>query len=411
MEPIKNFCPSSSQLEQTEFSPTLLQEASDYLRLFYQEQSLRDAQLQKRLSAIAQDYQQSHTYWHTDDELAFGAKVAWRNSSRCIGRIFWESLIVRDLRHLTTADEIFAAVVDHIQQATNGGNIRSTISIFAPDAPGQPGIRIWNPLLIRYAGYRQSDGSILGDPAQVKLTELCQQMGWVGLGTPFDVLPLIIQMPGQKPQWFELPKSVVMEVPITHPDYDWFAELGLKWHALPAVSDWRLEIGGISYSAAPFSGWYLSTEIGARNFGDVQRYDLLPTVAKRLGLNTSSKLSLWKDRALLELNQAVLHSFKQCGVTMVDHHTASAQFMRHWQQETEAGRTVPADWGRIVPPLSASTMEVFHLPMQDICLKPNFFPMPAPWTQKKGDEQNSQLFTSDAQQKHCPFHSSENTSN
>ena len=407
MEFINNFRPPSSQLEQTEFSPSLLQEASEYLRLFYQEQSLRDVQLQKRLSAIAQDYQQSYTYWHTEDELAFGAKVAWRNSSRCIGRIFWESLIVRDLRHLTTAEEIFAAIVDHIQQATNGGNIRSTISIFAPDSPGQPGIRIWNPLLIRYAGYRQSDGSIVGDPAQVKLTEICQQMGWVGLGTSFDVLPLIIQMPGQKPQWFELPKSVVMEVPITHPDYDWFAELGLKWHALPAVSDWRLEIGGISYSAAPFNGWYLSTEIGARNFGDVQRYDLLPTVAKRLGLNTRSKLSLWKDRALLELNQAVLHSFSQCGVTMVDHHTASAQFMRHWQQETEAGRTVPADWGRIVPPLSASTMKVFHLQMQDICLKPNFFPMPVPWTQKKGDDQNSQLFISDTQQKHCPFHSSE----
>ena len=31
-----------------------------------------------------------------------------------------------------------------------------------------------------------------------------------------------------------------MEIPITHPDYPWFTDLGLKWHALPAVSDWRL---------------------------------------------------------------------------------------------------------------------------------------------------------------------------
>ena len=392
---------SSEQIKEAES----LLEASDYLHLFYREKLLPESQLQERLGEVFREDRRSRTYWHTEEELAFGAKVAWRNSSNCIGRIFWESLIVRDLRHLTTAAEIFAAIVEHIQQATNGGNIRSIISIFAPDVPGQPGIRIWNPLLIRYAGYRQSDGSIVGDPAQVELTEICQQMGWVGLGTPFDVLPLIIQMPGQQPQWFELPKSVVMEVPITHPDYDWFAQLGLKWHALPAVSDWRLEIGGISYSAAPFNGWYLSTEIGARNFGDEQRYDLLPLVAERLGLNTRSKLSLWKDRALIELNRAVLHSFSQCGVTMVDHHTASAQFLRHWQQETEAGRTVPADWGRIVPPLSASTMKVFHLPMEDICLKPNFFHLSPPWITEKDVMSNSQAALPNDQQKQCPFHS------
>lgn len=257
--------------EQTDCLPSLLTEAIAYLQLFYQEQSLPKAQLQERLSEIESDYQRSHTYWQTEEELAYGAKVAWRNSSRCIGRIFWESLIVRDLRHLTTAEDIFTAIVEHVQQATNGGSIRSTISIFAPDLPEQSGIRIWNPLLIRYAGYRQADGAIVGDPAQVELTEICQRIGWQGQGTPFDVLPLIIQMPGQKPQWFELPPDVVLEVPMTHPEYDWFAELGLKWHALPAVSDWRLEIGGISYSAAPFNGWYMSTEIGARNFGDVKR--------------------------------------------------------------------------------------------------------------------------------------------
>lgn len=257
------------QMDDAESQPILLLEALDYLRLFYQEQSLPESQLQERLAEIYRDYRRSRTYWQTEDELAYGAKVAWRNSSRCIGRIFWESLAVRDLRHLTTAEEIFAEIVNHLQQATNGGNIRSSISIFAPDPLGQSGIRIWNPQLIRYAGYRQADGSIVGDPAQIELAEICQQFGWQGQGTPFDVLPLIIQMPGQKPQWFELPPEVVMEVPMSHPEYEWFAELGLKWHALPSISDWRLEIGGISYSAAPFNGWYMSAEIGARNFSDV----------------------------------------------------------------------------------------------------------------------------------------------
>jgi nitric-oxide synthase, bacterial len=205
-------------------------------------------------------------------------------------------------------------------------------------------------------------------------------------------------MPGQQPQWFELPEAVVMEVPIVHPEYDWFADLELKWHALPAVSDWRLEIGGISYSCAPFNGWYMSAEIGARNFGDEKRYNLLPVIAKRMELNMQSKISLWQDRALVELNRAVLHSFTTCGVKIADHHTASTQFMQHWEREAEAGRIVPADWGRIVPPLASSTLEVFHQEMDDVCLKPNFFPQPSPWT-----TQATSAHGTTQQSQGCPF--------
>ena len=311
------------QTENAESLPMLLLEAIDYLQLFYQEQSLPEAQLQKRLVEIALDYRKSRTYWQSEEELIYGAKLAWCNSTRCIGRIFWESLNVQDLRHLTTAEDIFTAIADHLQQATNGGNICSTLGIFAPDSPRHPGIRIWNLQLIRYAGYRQANGSVVGDPAQTELTELCQHFGWQGLDSQFDVFPLIIQMPGQKPQWFELPPEAVMEVPITHPDYDWFAQLKLKWHALPAVSDWRLEIGGIPYPCAPFSGWYMSAEIGTGNFGDVKRDNLLPAIAQQMGLNTRSKQSLWQDRALIELNRAILHSFTMRGVTIVDRHLAS----------------------------------------------------------------------------------------
>jgi nitric-oxide synthase, bacterial len=360
-------------------SMALLTEANDYLKLCYQEQQLPEPNMWARLAEIKAELQHNDTYWQTNDELTYGAKVAWRNSVQCIGRIFWQSLTVRDLRHLSTAEEIFMALVQHIQLATNGGSIRPTITIFAPDR-SEKGIRIWNPLLIRYAGYRQPDGSIIGDPAQVELTESLQQMGWTGgAKTSFDLLPLVIQMPGQKPQIFELPPEIVMEVPLTHPEYPWFADLGLKWHALPAVSNLRLEIGGISYSAAPFNGWYMGAEIGSRNLGDTQRYNLLPVVAERMGLSLKSKLSLWKDRALVELNAAVLHSFAKHGVSMVDHHSASSQFIRHTEREEQLGRSVPADWGAIVPPISASATEIFHRDYKNVCLKPNFFKQAEPW--------------------------------
>ncbi|WP_427159426.1 nitric oxide synthase oxygenase [Aliinostoc sp. HNIBRCY26] len=359
----------------------IFSEAVEYLNLCHTEQKLSPRLIPIRLQEIQHEIDKTGTYWQTSEELTYGAKLAWRNSTRCIGRIFWQSLIVRDLRHLSRAEEIFAGIVEHIKLATNDGSLRSVISIFAPKQPGKPGIRIWNPLLIRYAGYQQVDGSIFGDPAQVKLTQICQRLGWSAPEpkTPFDILPLIIQMPGQKPQLFEIPPDIVLEVPISHPKYPWFEDLGLKWHALPAVSDLCLEIGGISYSAAPFNGWYMGTEIGSRNFGDVHRYNLLPKIAKLLGLNTSSKLSLWKDQALVELNTAVLHSFALQGVSIVDHHTASEQFIRHTEREESQGRIVPANWGWIVPPMSASATEVFHREYQNLCFKPNFFTQPNPW--------------------------------
>lgn len=57
--------------------------------------------------------------------------------------------------------------------------------------------------------------------------------------------------------------------------YEWFQELGLKWYALPAVSNMLLEVGGLEFPGCPFNGWYMGTEIGVRDFCDMQRYNIL----------------------------------------------------------------------------------------------------------------------------------------
>lgn len=358
----------------------LLEEAESYLRLFHYENEIPDA-FWTKFALVRAEIEKTGTYWHTYEELAYGARVAWRNNSRCIGRLHWKSLAVRDMRHLTRAEDIFEALVEHLRFATNGGKIRSTITVFAPKLPGQQGIRIWNPQLIRYAGYRQPGGLIIGDPLHEDITAAIRQLGWKRNAiSHFDILPLVIQMPNQPPKVFELPRDVVLEIPLSHPEYAWFARLGLKWHALPVISNMRLEIGGISYTAAPFNGWYMGTEIGARNLGDVYRYNLLPVIAQWLGLDIRSDRSLWKDRALVELNVAVLSSFAKYGVTIVDHHTASRQFLLHEQQEKQAGRVIPAHWVWLVPPISGSASPLFHNPYyKNIKLKPNFFYQPAPW--------------------------------
>ncbi|GCF10364.1 nitric oxide synthase oxygenase [Dictyobacter arantiisoli] len=358
------------------------EDVAEYYLQYQQELGLPIKDIELRLEHIQEEIRRSGTYDQTYNEVSVGTKLAWKHAIRCIGRLHWNSLEVRDLRHLSHSDDIFQALIEHIELSTNGGKIKPFITLFAPQELGKPGIRIWNTQLIRYAGYQNADGTILGDPAEVNFTRFALELGWKPektQRTAFDILPLILQLPGQKPQLFNLPPDIVLEVPIIHPEYQWFADLDLKWYAFPAISNMCLEIGGIRYTAAPFSGWYLVTEIGARNFGDVNRYNFLPKIAAKMGLNTNSDRSLWKDQALVELNRALLYSYTQKKVTMIDHHTATRQFVLHEEQEKKAGRQVHADWKWIVPPMSGSTTPVYHRNYESIQLKPNWFYQSNTW--------------------------------
>ncbi len=318
----------------------------------------------RRMVQIHREIDATGSYTHTLDELTFGARIAWRGSARCIGRLYWNSLKVRDMRHAHTPSEVAAGCVSHLREATRGGRIRSTITVFAPRRPGWPGPRIHNEQLVRYAGHRTATGGVRGDGRYVGFTDEVTALGWRPPDVPgrFDVLPLLISDGSGEhaPQLFDLPADAVLEVPLSHPDLPWFADLRLRWHAVPAISNMPLEIGGVHYPAAPFNGWYLGTEIGARNLADADRYDLLPVIAARMGLDTSSPRTLWRDRAVVELVRAVQHSFDAAGVTMADHHSESERFLTHVGREADAGRRCPADWSWIVPPVSGGLTPVYH---------------------------------------------------
>ena len=351
----------------------LLISAERFIRQFYGENQLGSPA--GRLLHVRREIETSGTYLHTPDELAFAAQVAWRNSARCIGRLYWRSLRVRDRRDVTAAADIAAESVEHLRDATNGGRVRPVMTVFAPDAPGRPGPRILSSQLIRYAGYRNPGGAVTGDPANVELTTLARDLGWPGRPQPgrFDVLPLLVQAAGEPVTLHELPADAILEVAIEHPQFRWFGELGLRWYAVPAISDMYLEAGGIRYPAVPFNGWYMCTEIGSRDLGDAARYAQLPVIAARMGLSLASDRNLWKDRAMTELNVAVLHSFAAAGVTITDHHTESARFLQHLDREERHGRVCPADWTWIVPPAASSATPVFHRYYQDFDQTPNFY--------------------------------------
>ncbi|WP_049580336.1 nitric oxide synthase oxygenase [Streptomyces sp. SBT349] len=348
------------------------EEAEEFVRLFHSEHPEQPIPLSMRLRQIREHLEQTGTYRHTRAELEFGARVAWRNSSRCIGRLYWKSLRVLDRRTAATPDEIHTHLLDHLRQATNDGRVRPVISVFAPATPYREAPRVWNSQLVRYAGYRAADGSAIGDQGQIGFTEAVRRLGWQAPGGWFDVLPLVIEVHGDKPQLYDVPRDLILEVPLTHPDHPRFDALGLRWYAVPAISNMRLSIGGIDYPLAPFNGWYMGTEIGARNFVDQDRYHLLPVVADVLGLDTANESMLWRDRALVELNVAVLHSFRTAGVKIADHHTESQRFLTHLAREEEQGRIVPTDWSWIVPPISGGLTPVFHRYYDEADLRPAF---------------------------------------
>jgi nitric-oxide synthase len=87
----------------------------------------------------------------------------------------------------------------------------------------------------------------------------------------------------------------------------------------------------------------------------------------------TSEATLWRDRALVELNRAVLWSFERAGLRISDHHTESHRFLEHVAKEERAGRPTPADWSWIVPPMSGAATPVFHRYYHEADQRPNFY--------------------------------------
>ena len=120
-----------------------------------------------------------------------------------------------------------------------------------------------------------------------------------------------------------------------------------------------LVIGGIIYPCAPFNGWYMGTEIGARNLADEARYNTLPKIAQLFGYDQKTDRSLWRDRAIIELNRAILYSFDRDAIKIGDHHALSRQFEKFCKNESDMNRTITGDWTWLIPPISASQTPTF----------------------------------------------------
>jgi nitric oxide synthase oxygenase domain/subunit len=228
------------------------------------------------------------TWDQTPQELEYGLRASWRNARRCIMRSEHEHLALCDLRHVESSREMARTIVNGMQAAFNQGHILPTVFVFPPRLPGHRGPMIWNQQILAFAGYRQDDGTILGDPGNVDLTESMIEFGWKApiQKSRWDFLPLITMAEGDAPYMMELPAELRRTVQISHPRYEKeFRELDLRWVVAPALSRSGFDIGGNQYTASPFIGWFMDAEVGVRNLADSFRYNVLPDIVKALNLS------------------------------------------------------------------------------------------------------------------------------
>lgn len=318
------------------------------------------------------------------DDLVTSAKAAWRNSIRCIGRARWQSLKVVDARWVSNVSELFDALEAHMSHAHEVRSAESMTTVF-PEYSIERTIRIWNHQLIAFACYTDSRGSLLGDPMNRKLTEIALMLGWVPPSerSEFDVLPLIVEF-GGKLHLKEISSQYKQTLRIRHPDYPLIETLGLRWYPIPFVADMLLATHSAAYTAAPFNGHYVSTEIAARNLSDTNRYNRLPEVAHAIGLKPTKRNRLWVDRALAVLNEAVHYSFNDGGYRIVDQHSVSSEFESFCVKEGHSGREVFGDWSWLVPPLSGAATPVFKRQFMPKLELPNFLYQKKAWLSASG---------------------------
>ncbi|MCM3363916.1 hypothetical protein CP883_11350 [Cutibacterium acnes] len=63
---------------------TLLAEAKMFIETAYNELNKSGEEIEERLIQVEQAINEKGYYEHTEEELIYGAKMAWRNSNRCM---------------------------------------------------------------------------------------------------------------------------------------------------------------------------------------------------------------------------------------------------------------------------------------------------------------------------------------
>ena len=81
---------------------------------------------------------------------------------------------------------------------------------------------------------------------------------------------------------------------------------------MPGVSNMMFDCGGIEYTAAPFNGWYMGTEVGSRDFCDESRYNVMQVCKtfKVINKSLSNNMHHCNDADLWHVGYLIRFDFK-----------------------------------------------------------------------------------------------------
>ena len=192
----------------------------------------------------------------------------------------------------------------------------------------------------------------------------------------FTPMPWSIQVHGKQctpyPIFEEKP-DLLKEVLLEHPENPAFKRLG-KWYGIPILSIWHWLSVALYIPVPPSTVGTWALKLVHENLADETRYNILPKIAELFKLETKTNRSLWRDRALIELNRAVLHSFDCAGIRIGDHHSLTRQFEKFCEAEAKAQCPITGDWSWLVPPISASQTPTFSQEFDpEVVQHTNFF--------------------------------------
>src|SRR5690606_33359928 len=96
-----------------------------------------------------------------------------------------------------------------------------------------------SPQITQYACHVLSDGTLLGDRQNAEMTLIAKSMGGKPPGQPgrFDLLPYFVRDRKDRRIMFEVSRRHVREINIAHPTCAAITSLGLRWYAVPMVSN------------------------------------------------------------------------------------------------------------------------------------------------------------------------------
>ena len=330
-------------------------EVREFFELYKEHSTLTRSGVAAARAGRGRGDRRTGTYTHTSEELTVGARLAWRHNTRCIGKLYWRGLTVRDFaRHHRRRGSPRAASITASSSSTRAASSRRSRSS-RPTRPGERAAQVRNGQLMSYAGHRQADGTVIGDRDTVAMTELAKAHGWApASGGP-------VRHPAARHGGPATATSASHEIPrrarprgrdrAPHDRRAWPSS-ACAGGAFRRSATMTLSIGGINYPCAPFTGWYLAPETRPAT----SRIPTATTCCRRSPRRSGSTLrpalaveGQGHDRA----HGRVLHSFDKAGMRMDDHHTAArSSTSGRSPRSARAARSRPngPGWSRRSPP-------------------------------------------------------------